>query len=384
MKKQLNKPSLGEYQKRYKWESFEIRYYDKLEFFEVAASIQSIAKKRTISQHKAINKPYYSKAYFDKDSNLLRLDQIGANGIPSEAYIEYLNDLPIKAYEYYLGLNSQQNRVSSGGELSVEWDYKYDRNGKLIELIDHSYPDLEFTYEYHNHLYVHRYYEYDKDGLYRIYKYVEGLVVDGKPWKNSKHLVYDREREKFLRTNTVSITPLISKINSSKTSDLFILGGSPQKDISIPICPKCKKKTSYIGQVNLDKSLHKRNISPSQLPIFYCFKCLENQVVSLNHTVHETQRDDIRFFTQTNLSFVRSHNEEAIKDAFVKIGGLPDWIQNEEYPKCNECGNTMIFVCQINSAESIYNGEDTLMFGDSGKLYVFACCNSVATIMQCY
>ena len=71
-------------------------------------------------------------------------------------------------------------------------------------------------------------------------------------------------------------------------------------------------------------------------------------------------------------------------EALVKLGGIPDWIQDEEHPSCVECGNLMVFVSQINSDETVVRGSRVLMFGDVGRLYTFVCCNMVTSIMQCY
>jgi len=384
MKKQQGKPTIEEHQNQYNWDAFDIRYYRDLDFDDIQDSILAYTKKRTISLEEATSTPYFSKAYIHTDGKLLRLDQIGTRGVPSQVYIEYSSNLPVKALEYYLGINPHGKRITLGGELSREWDYKYDENGRLIEMTEHTYPDLAFTYRYTNHLYLHRFYEYDQDGLLRTYQLVEGLSISGKPWQKNKVIIYNREKAKILSNNTVSKVALISKNQLGKNTNLFRFGGLPPREVFIPVCPKCNENPAYIGLVDLSKPLQKKRISLNHIPIFFCLKCMENQTISMRQAQHQILDGNIKVFPETDFSFVNSSDEETNETAFVKLGGFPNWIQNEEYPKCNECSNPMIFVCQIESNEHLYNGQDALMFGDLGKLYVFACCNSVTTIMQCY
>lgn len=79
-----------------------------------------------------------------------------------------------------------------------------------------------------------------------------------------------------------------------------------------------------------------------------------------------------------------------------KLGGEPDWEQDEEWPMCESCNAPMTFIAQIDSME--HNSERNphrrdavgvdqhYMFGDVGMLYVFLCedCNEGKVEMQCY
>jgi hypothetical protein len=49
-------------------------------------------------------------------------------------------------------------------------------------------------------------------------------------------------------------------------------------------------------------------------------------------------------------------------------GGKPDWVQEDDTPKCSSCKKTMRFVAQFGDA-----GLDDLVVGDAGQAYVFAC-----------
>ena len=50
-----------------------------------------------------------------------------------------------------------------------------------------------------------------------------------------------------------------------------------------------------------------------------------------------------------------------------KIGGKPDFIQNELWPKCPSCGEKMAFYAQL---DAIGDGYD---IADCGLVYVFMC-----------
>ena len=79
----------------------------------------------------------------------------------------------------------------------------------------------------------------------------------------------------------------------------------------------------------------------------------------------------------------------------TKLGGKPDWIQLAETPDCEECGEPMYFVAQIDSVEH-QNEHNPLMdeppkhidfmFGDVGMIYVFYCfdCLQVSSLQQYY
>jgi hypothetical protein len=79
----------------------------------------------------------------------------------------------------------------------------------------------------------------------------------------------------------------------------------------------------------------------------------------------------------------------------TKLGGEPDWIQGDNAPQCESCGEPMTFVAQIDSIEhdNKHNplrrdclGNQDYMFGDVGMIYVFYCfdCCQPACLDQCY
>jgi uncharacterized protein YwqG len=79
----------------------------------------------------------------------------------------------------------------------------------------------------------------------------------------------------------------------------------------------------------------------------------------------------------------------------TKLGGKPDWIQGDETPECEECGEPMWFVAQIDSVEHRSEHNPLMdeppkhidfMFGDVGMIYVFSCfdCARVHSVQQGY
>lgn len=132
----------------------------------------------------------------------------------------------------------------------------------------------------------------------------------------------------------------------------------------------------------LDKRFNLKNIEITHISILHCFECLETQ----NYNANSLDIEVINTvpFTETSYKFKRAPDEEALEQAFLKIGGQPIWIQGDEHPKCLMCSKTMKFINEIKTDEGLTNGVNTLAFGDCGKLYVFACCDNVTTIPQWY
>ena len=68
-----------------------------------------------------------------------------------------------------------------------------------------------------------------------------------------------------------------------------------------------------------------------------------------------------------------------------KLGGQPTWIQNEDTPNCEDCGEPMTFVAQLDSIGHRQPEAQGYMFGDVGLIYVFFCFDDGATrsVFQC-
>jgi hypothetical protein len=78
-----------------------------------------------------------------------------------------------------------------------------------------------------------------------------------------------------------------------------------------------------------------------------------------------------------------------------KLGGVPDWEQGDETPRCPHCQIEMTFIGQIDSIEhdeshnphrvDVLSDDQQHMMGDVGLIYVFFCfgCLHPAAVFQC-
>ncbi len=377
------KLGLKNFRASHKWENLELRYLPKLEFLDIMHSIGDWKRKRIILKENVEKQRGYSKAYIDQNGKLLRLDWVGAK--PGEVYIQYQGNLPISVFEFRTGFNSQGKRVEDE-YLQHNWTYKYDKDNRLVELTWRIYPDLDFKYGYYNEQFVFYSYEYNEQGLLRIYQRNEGLSVYGKKFCYEKRVIYDRQRSQLLAKHTIAKTAWIPITKNRKNILPFKFGGPPPAGTKIPLCQKCGKPLTFICTVELNKPFKNQSSLPF-VPIFYCFDCLESTTTIEFQDAIENKLssiDDYDIFPEVQLNLGKFTNLEGEADTRIKLGGLPNWIQDEEYPSCEKCGGIMTFVSQINSDESFASTNQVLMFGDSGRLYTFVCCNIVTSIMQCY
>ena len=376
-------PNLNHLRGSQNWERLEHRYYLELNFLDIMHSIDEFHRKRATSSANASLQNYFAKAYVDNQGHLLRIDNIGSQ--TAETYILYKNALPGKVYQYITGKIAAGKKIEDDF-LSNEWTYQYNENDTLIGLVWHWFPDLEFRYSLGNDGYVYYSYEYDQQGLSKIFKAYHGLSLDGKAVSHPKVVIYDRHRNDLLAQHTISRTAWIPVARKRKISVLFMLGGPPPVELGIPKCSKCGKALSYVCQVELIKPFKNQSKLPV-IPIFYCFDCLE-PITTTDYHEAETQAfntgGQFDHFPTLTMNMGRSATSENQEKALIKLGGMPDWVQDDEFPSCPKCGKPMMFVCQINSAESFHSSNLALIFGDSGRLYTFACCDVIMSIMQCY
>ncbi len=63
-----------------------------------------------------------------------------------------------------------------------------------------------------------------------------------------------------------------------------------------------------------------------------------------------------------------------------QLGGTPEFIQQENWPKCSSCSKIMTFYAQLDSI------NDEFQIADCGMIYVFICfdCNETTSIIQSY
>jgi hypothetical protein len=77
-----------------------------------------------------------------------------------------------------------------------------------------------------------------------------------------------------------------------------------------------------------------------------------------------------------------------------KLGGEPDWCQQDDTPSCPKCGKTMTFVGQLDSIEHqdkdnphsvrALSKQQRFMFADVGLIYIFMCfpCSHPMALLQ--
>jgi hypothetical protein len=79
-----------------------------------------------------------------------------------------------------------------------------------------------------------------------------------------------------------------------------------------------------------------------------------------------------------------SREEEIAVDevnGYLQVGGEPMWIQYDETPTCDDCGDLMTFIGAFPTTSF------RMSIGDMGRIYVFYCfkCQpNTKTVMQCH
>lgn len=76
----------------------------------------------------------------------------------------------------------------------------------------------------------------------------------------------------------------------------------------------------------------------------------------------------------------------SLPEDFVRLGGDPEWLQDDSVPICPECDRDMVLLIQIKSLPRIASHPEleAYCFGDMGTFYVFNCCNTFTTLEQCH
>jgi len=84
------------------------------------------------------------------------------------------------------------------------------------------------------------------------------------------------------------------------------------------------------------------------------------------------------------------YSDVPLPDDFCRLGGEPEWIQNEKFPICGECDADMVLFLQLKSLPyEITKDRRELRaytFGDAGNFYLFHCpkCRTHKTSWECY
>ncbi len=171
-----------------------------------------------------------------------------------------------------------------------------------------------------------------------------------------------------------------------------------------PVCHNCTQPMQLFFQLNLSEVDHPYPTKNGVLQLFYCTsseplcevdcksyfpfsKATLARVVSGEPTLFEVPSGDF-FPGRRIVSWQRRPDFPAeLEDASItddeydiliehfplsgeKLGGWPNWVQDEELPDCRTCGQQMEFLVQIDS-----NGHLPYMFGDMGCGHLSFCRN---------
>jgi hypothetical protein len=381
------KTKISSFRNRYDWQALEKRYYDNLDFINYFEKPEKIRRKKQILESEVSNRKYYSICYLTDEGYVVRIDKVGGY-MPTETHLIWQKQNLIEVYEFALG-DRGMTKVYTQPQPVNYWTYKYDDQGLVSQIFMVDFED--FTYYAHGKNELRIRYEYDQNGLARSYRqlfnFPPPLYRPEPVYK--EFLFYDRDYQDTLSKSTVCKTPYRSTCRKPKKAVLFKRQIYTLALKKVPVCPKCGEAMDYVGYVDLRDPRIKKKSSLVDIPIFFCFNCLQWETFTFDFqnkpNFKDVQENDIRLFPEAEIDFIKAtgKEEEDQNTSLVKIGGMPNWIQDEEWPICPDCKNKMLFVCQINTDENISNGKYCQVFGDSGMLYVFTCCKYISTVMQC-
>jgi hypothetical protein len=382
------KTEITSYRKRYDWQTLVTRYYEDLSFINYFENPEKIIRKKHISQSEVATRKFYSICYFSTEGYPVRIDNLGGY-MPTETHLIWNNEKLTEVYEFALGYKGA-TKVKPKPHPMHYWSYTHNEQGSTSRIIMVGFEDHIYYAHGKDELRIR--YEYDSKGLAKSYKQFFNFpppTYQAKPVYD-ECLVYDREYQEALANSTVTKIAYLSTNRKPKKPNLFKRQIDANELKEMPVCSKCNQLMDFVGYVDLRDSRIQKKSLLEIVPIFFCFDCLQWETITFDlqnkSSFKAVPNNEIRVFPEVEIDFIKAvgKEEEEQKKALYKIGGLPNWIQDEEWPVCPECKNKMLFVCQVNTDEKLYNGKYSQAFGDSGMLYVFTCCKSVSTVMQCY
>ena len=188
---------------------------------------------------------------------------------------------------------------------------------------------------------------------------------------------------------------IINKPDIGEVLDETCFGGLPavpaDEDVSWPVCNTCELPMQFLGQFKVENEL---------LLIFMCQndpgmcddwdpESGDNKVIKVpvknlvKLSAPEEGEDTVRD-TRYGITVVEieAENYYEARDKWANINqasksevlgllfGEPTWIQADDTPKCNDCGNLMRFVAQFESGP---DPKTQMNFGDGGYGYLFDC-----------
>ena len=201
--------------------------------------------------------------------------------------------------------------------------------------------------------------------------------------------------------------------NNGKRKNLYynksygVKEGIPPKESSVKFfkkqnekCEWCGRKLTSLFTIDLhNKDMHFLGLTGDKISISTCDNCTCYGFIYTNiyangnatwskyniepeyldtHDEDEFEEcdSDKEIYIDGNVKTENYVANEFLDVKFTKIGGMPTWIQDAEYPKCPKCGEEMMFVGQV-------SGEDFEDYAE-GIYYGFVCdeCKIAATHYQ--
>ncbi|MFC7422126.1 hypothetical protein ACFQNF_19895 [Iodobacter arcticus] len=196
--------------------------------------------------------------------------------------------------------------------------------------------------------------------------------------------------------------------NNEEVSKETKFGGkpsSPNGALEWPVCKCCKGNMQFLGQLRTPES-------ENMLLLFMCQNdpgscdewdpngggnavvVIEDSKLSLVQPPQQGEttrniRHGVKFVEHENNDYDASRAAWALtngvspREVLGQLGGTPAWIQGEETPTCDFCGEAMQFVAQLEQGP---DWKTDMNFGGGGCAYVFQCsCNesSAKMLWQC-
>lgn len=344
---------------------------------------------RTIPDTKIKSLTSYSIVYTDATGQILRLDRFSWQE-RTEAYFAYDHNRLAHIYQFGI-IDHPVKKLLLSGELISMQTMNYDDNDRLIRI---DIEDFQGKYYHHPGGFVrHISFNYKDKQAIRSTAWNDGVILDGKIDRGQVVVRYDHEEEQRLsELRAQNTTSKVAYTTRKKLIGIPIFplrfgGYPPDTGQPVPTCTVCGQSMAFIAVVSVKPPLIQRG-NLTAVPIYYCFICNMEGVFTQYHPTAFSPDPvcivNYPIFTSDEPAFDHPATKASAAKAFAKIGGVPDWIQDEEWPVCPGCGKIMMFVAQISTDERRSNGRDVLAFGDSGKIYAFVCCNNVSTIVQYY